>query len=238
MSPDPLIDTWGAVRAIDPEFAEAARILAELPEKEQRLTPRMRELCRLAVDAAATHLYAPGIRTHISRALDHGATQAEILEVLELAATVGIHSMNIGVPLLVEVLVENGRPGPAPLSEHQEQLKEEFTRTRGYWHAFWDETLELDPEMFEAYVRFSAAPWRTGPLSLAEKELVYISYDIAATHLYAPGTKLHIRNALAHGATVDEVLGAMEIASMIGLQSIETAVPVLLDEVARRTETN
>ena len=31
------------------------------------------------------------------------------------------------------------------------------------------------------------------------------SYDIASTHLYVPGTKLHIRNALTHGATVGQL---------------------------------
>jgi alkylhydroperoxidase/carboxymuconolactone decarboxylase family protein YurZ len=81
--------------------------------------------------------------------------------------------------------------------------------------------------MFEAYARFSTVPWRTGVLSPAEKELIYTCYDIAATHLYVPGTKLHIRNALEHGATVGQVLEVMEIASLIGVQGLTTTVPIL-----------
>jgi hypothetical protein len=38
----------------------------------------------------------------------------------------------------------------------------EFTRNRGYWHEFWDGFLEVDPELFKAYLDFSSVPWRTG----------------------------------------------------------------------------
>jgi len=88
------------------------------------------------------------------------------MEVLELSATLGIHAMNIGVPVLVEVLQEKGlRTAPAPLTEYQEQVKADFTATRGYWHPFWDEMLELDPELFAAYTEFSSHPWHHGTLA-------------------------------------------------------------------------
>ncbi len=141
--------------------------------------------------------------------------------------------MNIGVPLLVEVLEERGRTGPAPLSGHQERLKAQFTETRGYWHDFWNEILELDPEMFEAYTRFSSVPWHAGTLTPAEKELIYISFDIAATHLYVPGTKLRIRNALQHGATVEQILEVMEISSILGVDAVTAAVPIMVEELKR-----
>lgn len=51
-------------------------------------------------------MYLPGVRQHIAAALKLGATKQEIMEVLELSATLGIHAMNIGVPILVEVLEE------------------------------------------------------------------------------------------------------------------------------------
>ncbi|MFI5953946.1 carboxymuconolactone decarboxylase family protein [Cryptosporangium sp. NPDC051539] len=226
---------WETVLAIDPDFVAAYTAMAEVPVRKGLLTEKFRALVRLAVDSAATHLDAGGVAGHVRRALDLGATPAEVLEVLELTATVGIHAMNIGVPLLVEVLEERGRTGPAPLTEHQEELKAWFTRERGYWHDFWNEMLELDPEMFEAYTRFSTTPWKTGPLTPAEKELIYISYDIAATHLYVPGTKLHIRNALNHGASVGEILEVMELSSLIGIKSVAVAAPVLAEELAKRT---
>ena len=226
-------EPWVTVLAIDAEFVNASLGLLQVPWEKGHLSDRFKELCYLSWNAAATHMNLAGVRTHMRRAIELGATPAEVLEVLELAATLGIHTMNIGVPLLVEVLEERGRTGPAPLDAYQEELKAQFTRTRGYWHAFWDEMLELDPEMFAAYTEFSSVPWRNGPLTPAEKELIYISYDIASTHLYVPGTKLHIRNALTHGATVGQILEVMEISSVLGLDGVALAVPVMVEEFAR-----
>ena len=50
----------------------------------------------------------PGIRQHIKQAIGYGATAAEIMEVLELTSTLGIHACNIGVPILVEELAAAG----------------------------------------------------------------------------------------------------------------------------------
>lgn len=225
-------EPWETVLAVDPEFVAAYLGMYQVPWEKNHLSAKFKELCYLAWNAAATHLHLPGVRAHMKKAIEYGATPAEIVEVLELAATLGIHTMNIGVPLLVEVLEERGRTGPAPLTPDQEDLKAKFTATRGYWHDFWNEMLELDPEMFAAYTEFSSVPWRTGTLTPAEKELIYISYDIAATHLYVPGTKLHIRNALNHGATVGQILEVMEISSVLGIHAITTAVPIMVEEFA------
>lgn len=227
---------WETLTQIDPAFVSSCIRLYEVPWKKGHLSPKFKELCYVAVSAAATHLYTPGVRAHIKAALDLGATPHEVVEVLELISTVGIHAMNIGVPLLVEVLEERGRTEPGRLSDEQERMKAAFIESRGYWHEFWDAILELDPEMFDAYVEFSSVPWRTGPLAPAEKELIYIAYDIAATHLYVPGTKLHIRNALDHGATVEQVLEVMEIATSLGIHAVATAMPILSEELEAREQ--
>lgn len=63
----------------------------------------------------------------------------EILDVIELSSTLGIHAYNIGVPLLVEVLKEEGKyldEVTRPFDKQQERLKLEFTEKRGYWHTF------------------------------------------------------------------------------------------------------
>ena len=170
----------------------------------------------------------------LARALKAGATKDEIMEVLELTSTLGIHAMNIGVPILVQVLTEKGlRTGPAELTEYQQQVKADFTKARGYWHEFWDEMLELDPELFAAYTEFSSVPWRSGTLSPKVKEFVYIAFDTAATHLYVKGLKLHIENAIGYGATAQEILEIMEIASVLGMHATITAAPILAEELAR-----
>jgi alkylhydroperoxidase/carboxymuconolactone decarboxylase family protein YurZ len=228
---------WESLLKLDPDFLAAYLKFSAVPWRKNHLDAKTKELIYIAVDAAATHLYEPGIRQHIRAALSHGATAQEIMEVIELTSTLGIHAMNIGVPLLVEVLEEAGlRTGPAELTDHQERLKAEFTATRGYWHEFWNEMLELDPELFEAYTEFSSVPWRTGVLEPKVKEFVYIAFDAAATHLYVPGLKLHMKNAIGYGATAGEILEVMEIASVLGIHAATTAVPILAEELAARGE--
>jgi alkylhydroperoxidase/carboxymuconolactone decarboxylase family protein YurZ len=225
-------DTWDAVLRLDPEFLKAYLDFSAVPWRKNHLDDKVKEFIYIAIDANATHMYLPGVRRHIKAALKLGASPQEIMEVLELSATLGIHAMNIGVPILVEVLREKGmRTGPAPLNDHQERLKASFTETRGYWHAFWDEMLELDPEMFEAYTEFSSVPWRTGTLEPKVKEFVYIAFDTAATHLYTKGLKLHIENAIGYGATPEEILEVMEIAAVLGIHGVTAAAPILLEEM-------
>jgi alkylhydroperoxidase/carboxymuconolactone decarboxylase family protein YurZ len=225
-------DTWEGVLRLDPEFLKAYLDFSAVPWRKNHLGALVKEFVYIAIDANATHLYLPGVRQHIRAALKLGATPQEIMEVLELTATLGIHAMNIGVPILVEVLEEKGlRTGPAPLTGHQERIKAEFTKTRGYWHAFWDEMLELDPEIFEAYTEFSSVPWRSGTLEPKVKEFIYIAFDAAATHLYVKGLKLHIENAIGYGATPQEILEVMEIASVLGIHGVMAAAPILLEEM-------
>jgi alkylhydroperoxidase/carboxymuconolactone decarboxylase family protein YurZ len=153
---------WASLLRLDPEFFSASVSLASVPRKKSHLSLKDQSLISLAVDSAATHLYTPGIRTHIAAALAEGASLNEILEVIELSSTLGIHACNIGVPLLVEVLKEEGKHLDVisrPFDENQEALKAEFTVKRGYWHTFWEDFLRLDPEFFKAYLDFSSLPW-------------------------------------------------------------------------------
>ena len=46
----------------------------------------------------------PGLRLHIQNALGYGATAAEVMEVLELASIIGIHTYMTGLPMLIDEL--------------------------------------------------------------------------------------------------------------------------------------
>lgn len=229
-------DAWDSILRLDPDFLEAYLRFSAVPWTKNHLDDKVKEFVYIAADAAATHLYTPGIRQHVRAAIAFGATAEELMEVLELTSTLGIHAANIGVPLLLEVLEEEGlRSGPAPLDARREELKAAFTETRGYWHSFWDGLLELDPELFEAYTEFSSVPWRTGVLEPKVKELVYCAFDAAATHLYVPGLKLHMRNAIRLGATADEVMEVLEIVSVIGIHAATVAAPIVEEELRQQS---
>jgi alkylhydroperoxidase/carboxymuconolactone decarboxylase family protein YurZ len=223
-----------AVLDLDPAFLASYSKLAGVPAKVGALPEKVQHFVRLAVAANSTHLYLPPVRGHIRRALAAGATPEEVMEVLECCATLGIHSMNIGVPILVDVLEQEGkRTEAAELDEYQERLKAEFTEKRGYWHSFWNEILELAPEFFDAYTEFSSVPWVSGTLEPKVKEFMYIAFDTAATHLYTSGLRLHIENAVRYGATAAEVVEVMEIAATLGIHGVFEAAPILVEEARK-----
>jgi alkylhydroperoxidase/carboxymuconolactone decarboxylase family protein YurZ len=109
----------------------------------------------------------------------------------------------------------------------QQQLKADFEANRGYWSPIWDGVLKLSPDFFEAYLEYSSVPWRQGVLAPKIKELIYCAFDCSATHLWLPGLKLHMRNALGHGATPLEIMEVIQIASALGAHAFEYAMPAL-----------
>jgi alkylhydroperoxidase/carboxymuconolactone decarboxylase family protein YurZ len=223
---------WDGLLSLDEDFFEAYLNFSSVPWKSGPLEPKVKELVYIAVDAAATHLYEPGIRQHMKKALELGASSAEIMEVLELTATLGIHACNIGVPILVEELEAAGQPLDRTLDDRRKQSQAAFEAKRGYWHPFWDEMLILDPDFFDSYTQFSGVPWESGTLEPKVKELIYTAFDVAATHLYVKGLRLHIRKALEYGATREEVLEVIELVSVIGIHSCTVGVPILVEELA------
>jgi alkylhydroperoxidase/carboxymuconolactone decarboxylase family protein YurZ len=101
---------------------------------------------------------------------------------------------------------------------------------RGDWNPLWDQLRALDPEFMEAYLAFRSVPHRTGPLPQKIKELIMIAVNVATTHLYAPGARRHMKNALRAGATREEILETIQLTSVIGIHACNLAVPMLLEE--------
>jgi len=223
---------WDGLLKLDPDFFEAYLQFSGVPWRNGTLEPKLKELIYIAIDASTTHLYEPGLRQHIQNALRHGATRDEIMEVYELTSVLGIHTCTLGVPVLIDELEQAGAEGrPAELTPEQEHMKEDFIERHGYWNEFWDGLLALDADFFNAYLEFSGVPWRNGTLSPKEKELVYIAIDAATTHLYEPGLRQHIQNALRHGATSEEIMEVYELTSVLGIHACTLGVPVLLEEL-------
>lgn len=99
---------WDEAAALDPEWLEKFLDAATLPVRKGVLDPRTYELIAIAVDASCTHLYAPGTRRHIAKALDLGATPEEIMAVLQCVTALGIHSVALGAPMLAEEMNARG----------------------------------------------------------------------------------------------------------------------------------
>jgi alkylhydroperoxidase/carboxymuconolactone decarboxylase family protein YurZ len=91
--------------------------------------------------------------------------------------------------------------------------------------------LSLDPDFFKTYAEFSAIPWQAGRLEPKVKELVLCALDVAATHLYKPGIKTHMRNAVRHGTTQGEMMEMLEIVSVIGIHGALIGIPMLEEHI-------
>lgn len=107
---------WDQLFEWDPEWTEQFVTMGTMSNRDGILSPKFVELLSIGIDASTTHLYAPGIRRHIRAALEIGVTRQEILAVLQLVSVLGIHSCNLGVPILAEELkafeAESGQPTP------------------------------------------------------------------------------------------------------------------------------
>ena len=221
---------WDDVLELDDVFFSAYTKYSSIPTKNNALSPKVREFIYIAIDASTTHLYLPGLKLHMENALSLGATRDEIAEVLELTSVLGIHTCTLGVPILIEELRELGRGDEIDdneFGEYEKGLKSKFIKNRGYWSPVWDDMLKLNPDFFECFVNLSSVPWIAGTLEPKIKEFIYIAIDTATTHLHKEGARIHIRNALKHGATKEEILEVLQCTSILGMHALTEGAPML-----------
>ncbi len=76
--------------------------MATMPMSSGVLDPKTVEFLAIAIDASCTHMYASGVRRHVRKALDLGASIQEIAAVLQFVSVLGLHSMSLAAPMLME----------------------------------------------------------------------------------------------------------------------------------------
>ncbi|WP_431275042.1 carboxymuconolactone decarboxylase family protein [Variovorax ureilyticus] len=104
---------WDPFYALDPSWTEKFMAMGLAPVRSGVLDAKTVEFIAIAVDASCTHMYAPGVRRHIRRALELGATKEEITAVLQCVSVLGIHTMSLGAPILLEELASCECPAPS-----------------------------------------------------------------------------------------------------------------------------
>jgi len=108
----------------------------------------------------------------------------------------------------------------------------EAQRQTADWNPMWNMLEEMDPDYLEAFLAFRSVPQTQGPLPQKVKEFIFIAINAATTHLWAPGVRRHIQNALREGATKEEILEVIQLTSIMGIHSIALAAPILAEESA------
>jgi alkylhydroperoxidase/carboxymuconolactone decarboxylase family protein YurZ len=193
------------------------------------LSRKLVELIGVALNAACTNLNPDGTRRHIRKAIEAGATREEILTVVKMASVMSIHSCSLGAPILLEeAKVAGAVPSKkrAPATPACDKMK-----SVGQWNDAWDPFLELDPIWTDEFMATGAGIYGSGLFSLKEIELLSIAFDASYTHMYAPGTRRHIKGALKAGATVDEIMEVLKLCVVQGVQACNLAIPILAVEL-------
>ena len=228
----PWEDAFEQLRAWDPAWADTCARMANDPWRTGVLPRKLVELIGLAVNAACTNLNPQGTRRHIRAALDAGASREEVLMVLKMASVMAIHSCSLGAPILLEEAKAVGvqpQPKAAVPTPACDQM-----RAIGQWNVAWDPFYALDPGWTDAFMATGAGIYASGLLTAKEVELLSIAFDASYTHMYAPGTRRHIKGALAAGATMEEIMEVLKLCVVQGVQACNLGVPMLAEELARR----
>ena len=89
---------------------------------------------------------------------------------------------------------------------------------------------EWDPVWVDQCLKMSNNPWTSGILPRKDIELISLAVNAACTNLSAGGTRRHIRGALEAGATREEIMMIIKIASLLSIHTASLGAPILLEE--------
>ncbi len=208
-----------SLHRIDDAYVERYAALSRAAHRRGALREAERELLWIAVFASA-HLHdAAAVQMHTRRALAAGVTSAQILSLR--VETLGTHTMSFAVPILLEELAAAGHATPAAgtaLTAAQEAVKQQLIELRGWWNEGWLPLLHTDPHFLLATHRLLAT--ENDPLDPRLRELIYMALDVSTAHLYPPGARAHMRNALRLGATEEHILEVLELVALVGYRSL------------------
>jgi alkylhydroperoxidase/carboxymuconolactone decarboxylase family protein YurZ len=213
----------------DPAWAEQYLQMATNPWKNGILDIKTIELICIGLNAACTNLQPEGTRRHIRAALEAGAMRDEILMIFKMASVMSIHSCSLGAPILLE---EAKAAGVEPIAKQADTPACDQMKTIGQWNVAWDPFCKLDPVWTDQFMATGIGIYASQLFSPKLVELLSIAFDASITHMYAPGTRRHIKAALKLGATMEEIMEVLKVCVAFGMESCYLGVPILAEELA------
>jgi len=213
----------------DPSWTAVCERMTTNPWANGILPRKLVELIGVALNAACTNLDPDGTRRHIRAALKAGATRDEILMVLKMASVMSIHSCSLGAPILLE---EAKAVGATSSKKQASTPACEKIKAVGQWNSAWDPFFELDPVWTDEFMATGIGIYGSALFTPKEVELLSIAFDASYMHMYAPGTRRHIKGALKAGATVEEIMEVLKLCVVQGVQACNLGVPILAEELA------
>jgi alkylhydroperoxidase/carboxymuconolactone decarboxylase family protein YurZ len=229
----PWDNTLDQMREWDPKWAEKSVRMAANPWTRGVLSRKNIELICVGLNAACTNLNSEATRHHLRAALVAGATQEEIIFVIQAASIPSIHSCSLGAPILWEEAKAAGVRPPGSGKKAKATPVCDQMKKMGQWNEAWDPIFDLDPEWTEAYFDMAARLITSGVMTAKMFEFLSIALDASITHMYVPGIRRHIRAALKLGATMEEIMEVLKLCVVQGIQACNLGLPILAEELER-----
>lgn len=222
--------TAALLEQMDPAFARAVEELVGHPHRAGVLSRSVRALVVVAVESVIPEADEPRLAMAIDQALADGASEDEILCALEIACSIGLHTVSVGLPVLIEEMERAGMALPERTERQRElqvRLEASGPRPRPL-NAIYAGILRMDPDYFEARVRFIDLPWeQEAVLDPEVKHLLSIAIDAVSPQHYVDGLRKHVREALQIGVAPEAILEVLELASVSGLRTLDVGLEVL-----------
>jgi alkylhydroperoxidase/carboxymuconolactone decarboxylase family protein YurZ len=203
-----------------PGFVQQYARYAGHPARSGPLTERMVELIYVALDTSSSHLFEAGLHTHMKRALEVGASRADIFDVLHLVAVQGIARVGQATDILGEFVDLDGMPAI------DEKLRARIDRL-GAAHALaLRGVARLDPGYAEVLLDFVEQGGPGTGLSPAERSLVQLALHACFTAFDPDAIRRIVPTALSQGLAPAELLQAIQLGAHLAVHGTALGVNV------------
>ncbi len=202
---------------VSPGFVAQYASYAGYPARTGPLTVRMVELIYVALDASSSHLFESGLTTHMGKALEAGATQNDIFDVLHLVTVQGMASVCQAADILAELTGVHAGGDVAIEVAIDAALQTRIDRL-GASHALaLASVARLDAGYATALLDFIEQGRPGDGLSDAERSLVQLALHACFTALNPAAVRQVITVALSQGVSRPELLQAIQLGAHLAV---------------------
>lgn len=178
-----------------------------------------RSLLRVGLAASVVALDQAVVRQTVKEAYALGATPTQIQEVVSVVSGLGVHSLMVSAAAILEEGITAGYDLEAPLNEADQLRWNTRVGDDPFWldmerelPGFLTAMLRLSPDQFDAFFDYCAVPWKMGTVKARTKELLALASDAMPAHMFIPGFKLHLANAIKLRVGRRALLESLDIA--------------------------
>lgn len=197
---------------VAPGFVQQYARYAGYPARNGPLTQRMVELIYVGLDASSSHLFESGLRTHMQRALEVGATHSDIVDVLHLVAVQGLAGMCQASDILAELT-----GGVAALPAIDEALQDRIDRL-GSAHALaLAAVARLAPGFADVLLDFIEQGRPDAGLTPPERSLVQLAMHACFTAFNPDAVRQIVSTGLAQGLSSAELHQAIQLGAHLAV---------------------